>query len=97
MSNQPPTYAMYSSSVRLVLKIRDTFVELSSIGPDQVTPRIPVELESGDAEIIMQVDDEAFTWPVHLPDGAVPFEDMIRATTSGPVRRQKMTDGATTT
>lgn len=62
-------------------------VLLASIGPDEVVPRTRVELDSGKAEIVINIDGNCFTWPVELPHGAVPFENAIKTRISGEMRR----------
>lgn len=78
---------MFSSTVRLSLHTKGGEIVLASVGRDEVIPRTPVELERGDAEVVVDVDDERFIWPVHLPFGAVPFDEVIKTQPAGDMRR----------
>lgn len=78
---------MFSSSIRLELRTKFGTISLASIGPDEVVAREPVELPSGNADVVMDVDGETFFWPVRLPDGAVPFDRTIRTSSLGEMRK----------
>jgi len=59
----------------LLLIVERNSYALAQIGPNFVTLREPLELPSGDAEIVMLIDGhEQHRWPVTLEHGAVPFE-----------------------
>ena len=64
----------HSSSVQLTLVVDGTRHELSQIGPGYVVLRQGCELPKADAEIIVSVDGNVRRWPVHLSNGAVPFD-----------------------
>lgn len=82
-----PTYEQFSATVRLALHAQGRTYDLASIGPDEIVPRTPLELESCDADIVMDVDGDRFIWPVHLPRGAVPFDRAIATIPCGEMRR----------
>lgn len=83
----PSSYAMFSSHVRLRLETSSGVVPLASISPTELIPRIPAEIASGEAEVVMEVDGEWFRWSVELPNGAVPFNRSIRSRQIGTMRR----------
>ncbi len=60
---------------------------LVTIGPQSVTAREPIQLDACDAEVVMVVDGRGVSWPVRLPNGAVPFDSMIETTPRGEMVR----------
>ncbi|MBW3542082.1 MAG: hypothetical protein KY476_17570 [Planctomycetes bacterium] len=69
----------YSSDVELKLVVEGSEYRLAQIGPGFImfrdTPRLPQCM----AEIVMTVDGREQRWPVRLVDGAVPFDEAVRA------------------
>ncbi len=86
-----PDYAVFSSNVRLSLITGRGSIVLASIGPNEVIPRTPVELERGAAEVVMEADGLRYTWPVELPNGAVPFDQAIATRSVGAMRKSVAT------
>lgn len=67
----------YSARVRLTLVAGNQRLELASIGPEQITTRTPSELAPGPAQLEVTIEGRTEVYDVQLPNGAVPFEDVI--------------------
>ena len=81
-------YARFSSDVRLELRADGRAFDLAAIGPNDVTPRMPMDLPPCDGEIIMVVDGQPVSWMVRIKHGAVPFDrtvqvDSLRSSIAG--------------
>jgi hypothetical protein len=68
----------YSAKVRLRLEAEGKTWPLAKIGKDHIVPAAKIELPPCDAVVIMTVDGDERRWPVHLVDGATPFDFDIR-------------------
>lgn len=87
MEAHNPDYVGHSASVRLELRVRGETFDLASIGPHEVTPRTPLELDACEADIVMFVDGSGYLWPVRLPHGAFPFDRTIETAPRGEMQR----------
>jgi len=77
----------YSASVHLELRAQGLTFGLATIGPRSVTARTPIQLDACDADVVMFVDGRGVSWPVRLPNGAVPFDNMIETIPRGDMVR----------
>jgi hypothetical protein len=60
----------YSANVALTLKVAGRNIELSHVGPNEVSVRdFCEELPPSDAELVIQVDDSSDIMEVYLPNG----------------------------
>lgn len=87
MSAQTTDISGYSANVSLELRAQGQSFGLATIGPQSVTARTPIQLDACDAEIVMIVDGRGVSWPVRLPNGAVPFDNMIETIPRGEMVR----------
>lgn len=77
----------YSARVRLELWVDNLVLELASVAPSKCVLREAIELPACDAEIAMFVDDHLYTWPVRIPNGAVPFDPKVWTQSRGEMMR----------
>lgn len=68
----------YSANVRLALLVGHQQWELAAIGPTEFITRTPCDLAPCDAQLQVTIDEQSHLYDIHLPDGAVPFDDCIR-------------------
>jgi hypothetical protein len=80
-------YPRFCSSVRLELRAEGRSFDLAAIGPNDIIPREPLDLPTCDADVVMDVDGQQFLWRVHLKNGAVPFDQIVKAESLGDVER----------
>ncbi len=78
---------MFSGNVHLELRTSQGVVPLASISHSEVIPKRPVELESGEADVVMDLDGVQFIWPVKMPHGSVPFDESIQTESNGEMQR----------
>lgn len=84
----------FSADVRLSLKTGGKSFELAGAGPDEVFPRDGFELAPCDAELVMHVDSQTFTWPVRIDHAVVPFDQVVKVRRIGEIRRSNPNESA---
>ncbi len=63
------TYCSRSADVTIELRFNGFVIPVAQLGPDFLILDDPVDQPSGEAEIMLRVDDDEQRWPVFLPDG----------------------------
>lgn len=63
---------IFSTEVRLTLRIGDDLYSLGQIAPDYVILTPPQELPAAFGEVILSIDGRERIWPVELPVGSSP-------------------------
>lgn len=61
----------HSADVRLELMCNGVSHDLAAVCDKFVTMRTPVDLPVMNAEVVVTVDGDRFTWPIRMPKGAV--------------------------
>lgn len=85
---QPPIdQKHFSAEVRLELRVEGQTHELAGVGSKFCIPRQQLDLPACNADILMTVDGDLFSWPVRLPHGAVPFQHEIPVAFRGEMQR----------
>lgn len=51
------------------LRAHGVTVAVDQLGPDFLLVNAPVDLPSGEASLVLQVDSGERSWPIHLPTG----------------------------
>ncbi len=59
----------YSSQVTILLLIAGIELDVAQVAEGICYVREPVDVESGDGELVIMVDDHEIRHPVHLPHG----------------------------
>lgn len=67
----------YCSTIQLELIVEGQTIELSKVQSDLIYLCKATCLPPCDAKIVMYVDSEPRVWPVHLPYGAVSFDNEV--------------------
>lgn len=67
----------YSPYIRITLCIGDKSWRVERTGPGYIVPRDNLEIGPCDAELVMSLDGQENRSPVHLPNGAVPFDHEV--------------------
>jgi hypothetical protein len=72
------SYSSRSADVTIELRFNGTIIPVAQLGPDFLILDDPVEHPSGEAEIVLRVDENEQRWPVFLPDGLSRDRQTIR-------------------
>lgn len=69
----------FSARTRICLVSGGRCYPVAKMGPYRLVLREGVEadLDAGEAEVVMTVDEREHRWPVMLTDGAVPYEPEV--------------------
>lgn len=59
----------HSAQVKMRLLVNGTSISVIQMGPDFVLVDAPFDHPSGDASVVLQVDQSERRWNVRLPDG----------------------------
>jgi hypothetical protein len=62
-------YGAHSAQVEMRLIVNGTSIGITHMGRDFVVVESPAEYPSGDASILLKVDESENQWNVRLPDG----------------------------
>ncbi|WP_145266433.1 hypothetical protein [Calycomorphotria hydatis] len=73
----------YSAEVSLWLEIANDRIPLAQVGPDDVVLASPSEVLPGVGVVCVSVDGQVSRYPVEFPDGALPFDSIMRVHATG--------------